>query len=128
MLIGTCCTPAPVAADTETVLLQFVYRLGSEPTSQMQLAIGFSNPEYEAQFVTTKHKPAITIPLYTSGGNNTIEQLYVSDGSQSLCDRNPVVCITIGAIIGAGAIYVLTEANKDIDTGNVEISINTKSE
>ncbi|MDH3694860.1 MAG: hypothetical protein OER96_09850 [Gammaproteobacteria bacterium] len=128
MLVSIFNMTSLVLADSTFLYLHAKYEYGVNSRTQLDFGIGTYEQSNNSSLLSLARKPTNTIALYSSTIGNKMERLYLNEESQSLCQRNSAACITLGAIIGAGAIYVLSEANKDFDNGNIEININTRSE
>jgi len=130
LLLGALNMTSPARADSVSLFLQFKYDLGEQ--SNRNLGYSFSvrvhEPAYNSIHLGPDLNSVITIPLYGNTSNHKTDRFYLNEEPQNFCQRSRVACVTLGAIIGAGAIYIFSESNKDFDSGNVEISINTKAE
>ncbi len=132
-MTGILCTLSPVLADSNHVYLEF--RLGFGPKSDSQLSLGIApvGSQNESTPVSFKRNSLVTIPLHNTTNHQKrsalqLDALYLDKNSQSLCQRSRVACVTLGAVIGVGGIYLFSESIRDKDSGNVDITINTKAE
>lgn len=128
MMISMLLAISAAHADSTFAYFQIQHGLGHDSDLKLDLGIALVEGSSDSTPINLKRSPAITIPLYSNTNNSKTDQLYLNGDSQSLCQRNRVACVTLGAVIGAGAIYLFSESNRYFDSGNVDISINTKAE